>query len=134
MIVWCDLHIARNVLCTAISRAVVYKHASFSKILGTSPKIHACTSLVSFKFKSSCTVRYLLVLSTSYCFRALALQFCCIRFILLLLCWHFAFCFCLPIMLQILPAKLMHPYLRSQTLYVLAVQCARLSYCKHKIL
>ena len=56
MIVLCDLHIARNVLCTAISHAVVYKHASFAKILKTSHKIHACTSLVSFKFKLSCTV------------------------------------------------------------------------------
>ena len=56
MLVWCDLHVACNVLCTAISRAVVYKHASFSKTLGTSHKIHACTLLASVKFKSSCTV------------------------------------------------------------------------------
>ena len=53
---WCDLHVARNVLCTAISRAVVYKYASFSKTLGMSHKIHACTSLASVKFKSSCTI------------------------------------------------------------------------------
>ena len=56
MVVWCELHVARNVLCTAISRAVLYKHTSFSKILRTSPKIHVCTLLGSIKFKSSCTV------------------------------------------------------------------------------
>ena len=56
MLVWCDLHVARNVSCTAISCAVVYKHARFSKTLGTSHKIHVCAALVSVKFKSSCTV------------------------------------------------------------------------------
>ena len=56
MLVWCDLHVARNVLCTAISHAVVYKHARSSKALGTSYKIHVCTALASAKFKSSCTV------------------------------------------------------------------------------
>ena len=56
MLLWCDLHVACNVLCTAISRAVVYKHVRFSKTLGMSHKIHACTALASVKFKLSCTV------------------------------------------------------------------------------
>ena len=57
MLVWCDLHVARNVLCTAISRAVVINTRDFTKTLGTSHKTHACTALASVKFKSSCTVR-----------------------------------------------------------------------------
>ena len=57
MPVGCDLHVARNVLYKAISRTVVYKHVSFSKILRTSHKIHACTSLASVRFKSSCSYR-----------------------------------------------------------------------------
>ena len=56
MLVWCDLHVARNVLCTAISRAVVINTRDFTKILGTSHKTHACTALASVKLKSSCTV------------------------------------------------------------------------------
>ena len=56
ILMWCDLHVACNVLCTVILHAVVYKHASFSKTLGMSYKIHACTLLASVKFKSSCTV------------------------------------------------------------------------------
>ena len=38
MLVWCDLHVARNVLCTAISRAVVINTRDFTKKLGTSQK------------------------------------------------------------------------------------------------
>ena len=56
MLVWCDLHVARNVLCMAISRAVVTNTRDFTKTLGMSHKIHACTALASVKFKSSCTV------------------------------------------------------------------------------
>ena len=56
MHVWCDLHVARNVLCTAISCAVVINTRDFTKTLGTSHKTHACTALASVKFKSSCTV------------------------------------------------------------------------------
>ena len=63
MLVWCDLHVARNILCTAISRAVVTNTRDFTKILGTSHKIHACTALASVKFKSSCysTVTYIYI-------------------------------------------------------------------------
>ena len=60
MLVWCDLHVARNVLFTAISRAVVINTRDFTKILGTSHKTHACTALASVKFKSSCTVAHAL--------------------------------------------------------------------------
>ena len=56
ILVWCDLHVARNVLCTAISRAVVINKRDFTKTLGTSYKTHACTALASVKFKSSCTI------------------------------------------------------------------------------
>ena len=38
MLVWCDLHVARNVLCTAISRAVLINTWDFTKTLGTSQK------------------------------------------------------------------------------------------------
>ena len=38
MLVWCDLHVARNVLCTEISRAVVINTRDFTKKLGTSHK------------------------------------------------------------------------------------------------
>ena len=38
MLVLCDLHVARNVLCTAISRAVVINTRDFTKKLGTSQK------------------------------------------------------------------------------------------------
>ena len=68
MLVWCDLHVARNVLCTAISRAVVINTRDFTKTLGTSHETHACTALASVKFKSSCTVRnYALKLVHNIC-------------------------------------------------------------------
>ena len=59
---WCDLHVARNVLCTAISHAVVTNTRDFTKTLGTSHKIHVRTALASVKFKSSCTVVHQIVL------------------------------------------------------------------------
>ena len=76
MLVWCDLHAARNVLCMTISRAVVTNTRDFTKTLGTSHKIHACTALASVKFKSSCTVQPILKISKFTCISSASLPAC----------------------------------------------------------